>query len=130
MPDTFGIQEWVQGETPLDGNQPTILLFWESWCPYSQNQVPEFDLTSRPFRDEGLKVVALAEAKYPGGDDRLADFVRDKQLTFPTARVSREPWNYFEIPGTPSAAAIKDGRVVFQGSLGLVSEEFLRNLTE
>ena len=75
-------------------------------------------------------MVALAEAKYPGGDDRLADFVRDKQLTFPTARVSREPWDYFEIPGTPSAAAIKDGRVVFQGSLGLVSEEFLRNLTE
>jgi thiol-disulfide isomerase/thioredoxin len=130
MPDTFGIQEWVQGETPLDGDQPTLLLFWESWCPFSQVQIPDFDTTSRPYRDEGLQVVAFAEAKYPGGDDRLVGFVRDKHITFPTARVTRDIWKYFEIPGTPSAAAIKDGRVVFQGSLGYVSEAFLRNFTK
>ncbi len=127
-PDSLGIQEWLQGEMPITGEEPTIVMFWESWCPYSQRQVPEFEIRSLPFRDRGLTLVGFSNANEPEGDQRLADFIREKQLTFPAAKVTREPRTYFDIGGTPSAAAIKDGRVVFSGSLGLVTDEFMDNL--
>ncbi|MCZ6662268.1 MAG: protein kinase [Actinobacteria bacterium] len=130
MPDSFGIQEWLQGETTLGGEDPTLLVFWESWCPFSQIEVPEFEITSRPHRENDLTVVAFARADEPEGEDRLAEFVRDKGITFPTARTTQELWNYFDIASIPSAAAIKDGRVVFEGSLSLVTEKFLTNLNK
>ncbi len=128
MPDSLGIQEWLQGETPLNGEKPTLLLFWESWCPFSQRQVPEFEITSRPYREKGLTVVSFAEAREQEGEDRLAEFIREKGLTLATARTTREPWKYFDIAGTPSAAAIRDGRVVFEGYLSFVTAEFLTHL--
>jgi len=66
----------------------------------------------------------------PEGDQRLADFIRENQLSFPAAKVTRDPDIYFDITGTPSAAAIKDGRVVFAGSLSLITDEFMDNLVK
>jgi len=131
MPESFDIQKWLQGEADLKGQDPTVILFWESWCPFSQKQVPEFDVASRPFQSAGLRVISFAKAsKSEDGEERLMDFIRDKGITMPTARTSRGPWRYFDIAGTPSAAAVKDGRVVFEGSLRYVTEEFLVALME
>ncbi len=129
-PDSLGIQEWLQGETSITGDEPTIIIFWESWCPFSQRQVPAFERSSRPFRDRGLTLVGFSQADEPEGDQRLADFIRDKELSFPLAKVTKDPWIYFDIEGVPSAAAIKDGRIVFEGSLSLVTDEFMETLTK
>jgi hypothetical protein len=126
--EPLGIQTWLQGETALTGDEPTIVVFWEAWCPFSQREVPEFEKTSLPFRERGLTLVGFSSAQDPDGEQRLVDFVRDKKITFPVAQVTREPWTYFDISGTPSAAAIKDGRVVFEGELSMVTDEFLETL--
>jgi serine/threonine protein kinase len=125
MPATLDVSEWLQGEMPVEGADPTIIVFWESWCPFSQKRVPAFDAASRPCRERGLKVITLAKATEQEGREHLVEFVREKAFTLPTARSGRDVWRYFDVAGTPGAAAIKDGRVVFAGSLSLVGPEIL-----
>jgi thiol-disulfide isomerase/thioredoxin len=128
MPDSLGIEEWLQGEASLLGNDPTVLIFWESWCPFSQQQVPEFEVVSRPFREMGLTLAGFSRTDEPEGQDRLSEFIREKGITFPSARTTPESWSYFDVAGTPSAAAIRNGKVVFEGYLDHVTEEFLAEL--
>jgi tetratricopeptide (TPR) repeat protein len=130
LPGSFGIEEWLQGNLPAAGTDPTLLIFWEAWCPFSQRQVPEFEISSRPFREGGMKLVGFSRARDPEGKERLTEFLREKEISFPSALTGDDTWQYFDIAGTPSAAAIKDGRVVFEGYLSLVTEEFLTHLVE
>jgi len=130
MPDAFGVEEWLQGETPIAGDAPTVIVLWESWCPFSQKLVPDFQVTSRPYRARGLSLVGLSRAREPEGRSRLTEFIRNKELTFPAAISDDDAWRYFEIGGTPSAAAAKDGQIVFQGRLENVTPAFLERLLE
>ena len=129
-PTSLGVQHWIEGEATLAGDGPVLLVFYESWCPYSQRQVPTFEVDSRPYRERGLRLIGLSRATDPEGVDRLADFIRDKGITFASARTGDDSWNYFDVAGTPSAAAVQGGRVVFEGSLGEVDATFLQHLVE
>lgn len=128
--DALGIMKWLQGQATLTGEDPTVVVFWEAWCPYSQRQVPEFEISSRAHRERGLTLAGVSRAEDFEGEDRLTDFAREKEITFPLAKVRTETWRYFEVPGTPSAVAIRDGRVVFAGRLGEVDDTFLTRFME
>ncbi len=72
-----------QGETvalPEAANgQPTLLLFWPSWCPYSRALQPYVQSIWEDYRDRGVKVwtINIEETQDP------VTVMKERQLSFP-----------------------------------------------
>ena len=73
----------------LDGTQqyrladlkgrPVALFFWESWCPYSQEQAPDLDTLYQRYRDQGFLVLGVGL----DDPDALQQETEALGLTFP-----------------------------------------------
>ncbi len=78
--------------------QPTVLLFWPSWCPYSRALQPYVQDIWRDYGDAGVKVWTINIKET--GDPLQA--MRDRGLSFPlllhgdplvhSYRITRTPW--------------------------------------
>lgn len=91
-----------QGKTvhyPADAQgQPTVLMFWPSWCPFSRALQPYVQDIWVDYRDRGVKLWTINIKE--DGDPLGA--MRDRGLSFPLLlegdavaneyRVSRTPW--------------------------------------
>lgn len=84
---------------PADAQgQPTVLLFWPSWCPFSRALQPYVQDIWVDYRDRGVKVWTINIKE--DGDPLKA--MRERGLSFPlllqgdplipTYRISRTPW--------------------------------------
>ena len=54
-PESWAIEKWFQGESEIDlgGQQTTLLIFWESWCPHCRREVPKAQKIYADHRDQG-----------------------------------------------------------------------------
>ncbi len=93
IPDGLGGIE--KGETPkdftlmsLDGDevalsdfagQPVIINFWATWCAPCQFEMPEFQAAYEEYQDDGLVILALAQAQEA---EIVQAFFDEKELTF------------------------------------------------
>lgn len=71
-------QETVNYPAAAEG-QPTVLMFWPSWCPYSRALQPYVDSIWQDYRDHGAKVwtVNIEETDDP------AKILEQRHLGFP-----------------------------------------------
>ncbi len=116
-PGKWGIDYWYQGENDidLDASGPTVLVFWETWCPHCRREVPKLQKLYEKNRDRGLQVIGLSKLTKGASDESVKKFIADNNLQFPLAKEDGSLATHFGVAGIPAAAVVMDNKVVWRG---------------
>ena len=126
-PSDLSIDKWFQGEGNVDltADGPTLLVFFEEWCPHCKREVPKLQETYGKFHDKGLNMVGITKVTRSATDEKVAEFVKTGGLTYPVAKETGELSTYFAVSGIPAAAVIKDGKIIWRGHPARLTDEML-----
>jgi hypothetical protein len=127
VPADLGIEKSYQGAVVVRRLGAELLVFWETWCPFSQRTVPKLEQVH--VRNPSVQVFGLTATRPPATDEAVRDFASQKHLTFPIAKTSLNPWNYFGVPGTPWIVLAVDGEVVWESAMK-TPDQLLEGLVE
>ncbi len=64
------------------GQDPVVIVFWATWCEPCKQQLPLYEALYQRYRDQGLKVIAIA-MDGPETISRAAPVVNRLGLSFP-----------------------------------------------
>lgn len=126
-PASFAVEKWFQGEDKiaLDGKGTELLVFWEVWCPHCQREVPELEATYEKLAPQGLEIVGLTKITKSATEEKVTEFIKEKGVTYPMAKESGELSAWFNVSGIPAAAIVKDGKIVWRGHPGRLTDEMI-----
>lgn len=127
-PADWGIEKWFQGESDVNlaGSGTTLLVFWETWCPHCQREVPKLQALYDSLRGDGLQIVGLTKVNKSATEEKVNDFIKQRNLTYPVAKENGSASVYFGVSGVPAAAVVKNGKVVWRGHPARLSEAQLK----
>ena len=114
VPEQFGIEYRFQGDLDPESQGTHVLIFWETWCPFSQRAVPKLEEFYQRYRDQGLDVVGLTRVNRSSTPQRVRDFIVEKGISFPILKTDDRAWKYFDVGGTPWVTVVRDGDVVWE----------------
>ncbi|MGD8375231.1 MAG: TlpA disulfide reductase family protein [Acidobacteriota bacterium] len=128
-PGQWSIERWYQGESDIDlqGQGPTLLVFWETWCPHCKREVPQLEQTFERYQPQGLQVLALTRQTRGATDESVESFIAEHGLQFPVAKETGALSAHFAVSGIPAAAVVKDGKVVWRGHPARLSDAMLES---
>ena len=128
IPADWGIEKWFQGESDvnLDGANTTLVVFWETWCPHCQREVPKLQALYDSLRGDGLQVVGLTKINKSSTADKVSDFIKAQNVNYPIAKENGSASTHFGVSGIPAAAVVKDGKVIWRGHPARLSEAQLK----
>lgn len=116
LPGEWGAREWIQANAgALDDSVPTLIVFWEPWCPFSTREMPKLEKWYRSFRDDGLRVVGLTELSRGSTKERALAFIDEADVSFPIAEVNDELRSYIGRGSVPFAVVAKNATVLWTG---------------
>ncbi|MCU0253756.1 MAG: TlpA family protein disulfide reductase [Acidobacteria bacterium] len=126
-PATLKIDKWYQGEKLVDPAKAkaTLVVFWESWCPHCQREVPKLEAIWQKYKDKGLQVVGLTKLTKGTTEEQALAFIKEKGVTYPTAKETGELSAAFNVTGIPAAAILKDGKVVWRGNPSRIDDAMI-----
>lgn len=107
---------------PLLGKNPVLLVFWATWCPYCNADIPKIKALHAVSSDR-VEILAL---DFKESREKVSAFVRAKEIPYtvlldPQGKVARR----YGIVGVPTYILItREGRVAYTGN------EFPKNLRE
>ncbi|MHC5113280.1 MAG: protein kinase domain-containing protein [Planctomycetota bacterium] len=130
-PGELGVEWWygsVPGPTDISFNDPTLLVFWETWCPFSQLWVPRIQTLSSDYEEGALQVLGLVGQTNGSTRAQVQGFIDRNNLLFPNAKSDRQLTRRISQTGVPAAMALHDGGVVWMGHPAYVSRTFLEGL--
>jgi tetratricopeptide (TPR) repeat protein len=128
LPANLGIEYEFQGEPSVDRGWD-LLLFWETWCPFSERAVPYYETIYKQYRDAGLDILGLTECRAGSNDDEVRKFISEKNLSFAIARDNGRPANYYGCDGVPSVRLLDDGELIWESN-GYTSRYMPRSMLE
>jgi len=128
VPADWGIEKWFQGEKEVDlsGKQTTLIVFWETWCPHCQREVPKLQAMYDSLKGDGLNVFGLTKINKSATEQKVADFIEETNMSYAVAKEDGSASQHFGVSGVPAAAVIKDGKVVWRGHPARLSEAQLK----
>jgi len=115
MPESLGIEKWIQGGANPGQARVTFLIFWEEWCPYSHKALPGLREAYDNHKDRGLEMILLTEITLSSTEEKVVDCIGKNRLTFPVAKVGKETMAHFGARSWPSTVILVDGRMVWRG---------------
>jgi cytochrome c biogenesis protein CcmG/thiol:disulfide interchange protein DsbE len=102
-----------------------LVNFWATWCGPCRVEMPVLEAMYQRHRDAGFVIVGLAVDQSP--TSKVADYVRERGVTYPVAHVGREAELRFGgVRGYPTSFLIGRDGVVRQrvvGPIGALSLE-------
>ena len=120
------IEKWyVDGELDLDSGL-TFLVFWEVWCPHCKKHMPLLNDTYNKLSGKGLKVVGLTRLSKGVSEDKVTSYIAENDLQYPIAKDKGAIAEYFGVRGIPSAALVKDGKIVWSGHPAKITDQDLQ----
>ena len=114
LPDNLGVTKELQGSIAPGVSGTRVLVFWESWCPFSQRAMPKLDLAYQQYRNLGLEVVGLTQVSKTSTEAQVLEYIREHDISFPILRIDGDLSKYFNQPGTPYIAVMHDGSLVWE----------------
>jgi len=116
-PASLGIDKWFQGEgeVSISADKPTLIVFWEEWCPHCRREVPKMQATYEKFKPKGLQLVGLTKITRKSTEDTVTSFISDQNVSYPLAKEDGSVSQHFNVSGIPAAAVVKDGKIVWRG---------------
>jgi thiol-disulfide isomerase/thioredoxin len=116
------IDKWYQGKAGLADGEVTLLVFWESWCPHCKREVPKLEATYQKYKGQGLNLVGLTKVTKSATDETVEAFIQENKLTYPVAKETGKSSEDYAVNGVPAAAAVKDGKVIWRGHPGRLTD--------
>jgi cytochrome c biogenesis protein CcmG/thiol:disulfide interchange protein DsbE len=102
-----------------------LVNFWATWCAPCRAEMPMLESMYQRHKAEGFTIIGLAVDRAPTSD--VAQFVRDRGVTYPIAHVGSEAERRFGgVQGYPTSFLLdKEGRIVHRviGPIGPLSLE-------
>lgn len=121
------VSEWFQGQASIAG-EPTLLVFWEEWCPHCRREVPKLEEMSKSYQGK-MKVVGLTKVNRSSTDDSVRKFISENNLSYPIGKEKGGNLSeYYGVSGVPAAALVKDGKVVWRGHPARLDDAMLQKL--
>jgi thiol-disulfide isomerase/thioredoxin len=125
-PADLKIEKWYQGESNVDIDKgATLVVFWEVWCPHCKREVPKLEATYEKYKGKGLQVVGLTKITKSSTEEKVQEFITTEKVSYPMAKETGEMSDYFAVSGIPAAAVIKDGKVVWRGHPGRLTDDMI-----
>jgi len=126
-PDDWKIEKWFQGESEveLDGSRPTLLVFWESWCPHCRNEMPKLQALYEDLKEQGLQVLGVTRITKTATEESVRAFIDTSGITYPIAKETGDLANYFNVKGIPAAAYVANGKIVWRGHPVRLTDELM-----
>ncbi len=126
-PKKWGLTKWFQGENEItqSNKKTTLLIFWETWCPYCKRDVPKQNNTYTDFKNKGLQVLGVTKINRSASHEKVNSFIKENDIKFPIAKEDGSLSTYFKISGVPAAAVISKGKIVWRGHPSRLSDEML-----
>ena len=94
--------------------QVKALVFFETWCPYSQQYMNDVELMNQQYRDMGVEVIGLTMATHSSTDAQVRQFITDYDLTFSVLKETGRCHNFFDVRGTPMTVLLHEGEVIWE----------------
>jgi serine/threonine-protein kinase RIO1/thiol-disulfide isomerase/thioredoxin len=130
-PAELGIEEWYQGQMTTRGEGASVLLFFETWCPYSQEVMPRMQRVYEEHKDRGLRMLGLTKLTRSATEEGLRDYVDYNGLTFPIAREDGRATDALNPGGgVPAVAVVRDGTLLWKSHPNYLSDAVLAGLVE
>ena len=126
-PASMNIEQWFQGEGEVDisSSQPTLLVFWEKWCPHCRREVPKLQATYEQYKPQGLQVIGLTKLSRNTAPDDISSFIDEQNVGYPVAKEDGSISEYFNVSGVPAAAVVKDGEIVWRGHPARLTDDMI-----
>jgi len=125
--ERLGIRNWLVEGHALQAKAPTLVVFWESWCPYCQLYLSRLD--ALVTGDESpLQVIGMTSLNGGMREDDAESFIERNSLGFPSAVCDGKVFEDLGFTGWPVAVAVRDGNIVWKGHPKGVSKAFLEGL--
>jgi len=125
-PASLNVEKWFTGESKIDfsSDKPTLLVFWEIWCPHCRREVPELQKTWDKYNGK-IQMVGLTKISRSATEEKVAEFIKDNKVTYPTAKENGDLSKHFNVSGIPAAAVVKGGKVVWRGHPGRLNDSMI-----
>ncbi len=118
---------WLQDTGDLDG--PTLVVFFEAWCPHCRREMPRLGELDRTWSDRGLDVVGLTEVSRGSTEEQVHELLEGSEARFPVGRLGTKTLKErFEVTGVPAAALVKDGVIAWRGHPARLTDELLASV--
>ena len=102
-----------------------LVNFWATWCPPCRVEMPVLEAMYQRHRERGFVIIGLAIDQGPTAE--IADFVRERQITYPIAQVGAQAERAFGgVRAYPTSFLVDRGgkiRHTVVGPIGAVSLE-------
>ena len=108
----------VTGQThtlsQYQGKNPVLLVFFATWCPPCNREVPHLVDLQKTYGGRGLKILAVDVAE---SEDAVRQFVREKEINYTVLLDPKgETADQYHVNGIPTNILIdKNGEVKFEG---------------
>lgn len=76
-----------------------LIDFWGTWCSPCVAKLPRTEELHQKFKDRGLVVIGVHSSN---GGEKLAEFLREKKVTFPVAHDSGETAERYAVEAWPT----------------------------
>jgi thiol-disulfide isomerase/thioredoxin len=128
-PAELKVEKWLQGEgeISLSNGKPTLVVFWEIWCPHCKREVPQLQATYDEMKSKGLQVVGLTKLTRNKTEEEVKGFLAEKNVSYPVAKETGDMSKVFNVSGIPAAAVVKDGKIIWRGHPARLSKEMLES---
>ena len=77
--------------------------------------MPKVEKIYSDLKGKGLQVVGVTQVNKSSTDDKVAEFIKANNMTYPIAKENGELKTYFGVSGIPAAAVVKDGKIIWRG---------------
>ena len=117
------VAKWYQGAITFDDVDVVLIVFWESWCPHCQEDLPRLQRIAEPFEEQGFVILGLTRVAEPATDESVLGFITEYDIHFPIARDTGIMAQRLAATGVPAAAFIKQGKVIWRATPDLITAE-------
>lgn len=120
------VEKWYQGNTTLDQNDATVLVFWELWCPHCKREMPKMQPLAEKWQARGVQFVGLTKVTKSATEEGVAEFIQTNGIKFPMAKEKDGSLSKaYGVSGVPAAAMVKNGKVIWRGHPARLTDELI-----
>ena len=125
-PTSLEVEKWYTSEAKIDfaSDQPTLLVFWEIWCPHCKREVPKMQATWDKYKGK-IQMVGLTKLTRSAAEEKVVEFLKDNKVNYPIAKENGDLSKHFNVSGIPAAAVVKGGKIVWRGHPGRLSDDMI-----
>jgi len=113
---------WLQGYASITEGT-WVVVFFEQWCPHCRRELPSMNEQVDAYRAAGIEVVAATQLTKASTEDNTREFLTERGITLPVAKVGTAAWGEYRVRGIPAAVVVSDGTILWRGHPARLSPE-------